>query len=42
MFTYEWLKGCDIAHITGKKLIPPYSTDNFYYNFDDSEFADDE
>jgi hypothetical protein len=32
----------NISDVIGKKMVPPYPTEMFIYNFDDSEFCNEE
>ena len=41
MMEYDWFKKVNMKDVENKKLQPPFQTDNFEYNFDDSEFAED-
>jgi len=37
-----WLKGVKLNEIASKKSNPPFKTNMFDYNFDDSDFAQEE
>ena len=37
-----WLKNVNMDDVLKKKLVPPFKTDMYLNNFDESEFAKDE
>lgn len=39
---HPWLKNVNMDDVLKKKLVPPFKTDMYLNNFDESEFAKDE
>lgn len=39
---HPWLKSVNMEEVLNKKLVPPFKTDMYLNNFDESEFARDE